>query len=72
MGFAEFCEEGWSVEAFDRLKSIISELDEEIAKAEGGNKAAGTRVRQAMQDVKAAAQDIRQQILELRKDDSSS
>ncbi len=55
------------MEAFDRLKSIVASLDEDIAKAEGGNKAAGTRVRQAMQDIKSIAQDIRQQILDLRK-----
>ncbi|TVS08240.1 MAG: histone H1 [Phycisphaerales bacterium] len=55
------------MEAFDRLKGIVASLDEDIAKAEGGNKAAGTRVRQAMQDIKSIAQDIRQQILDLRK-----
>lgn len=59
------------MESFERLKQMVNELDEEVAKAEGGNKAAGTRVRQAMQDIKAAAQDVRQQILELRKDSSS-
>ena len=64
-------EEGRRVESFERLKQLVNELDEEVAKAEGGNKAAGTRVRQAMQDIKAAAQDVRQQILELRKDSSS-
>lgn len=55
------------MEAFERLKGIVASLDEDIAKAEGGNKAAGTRVRQAMQDVKSIAQEIRQQILDLRK-----
>lgn len=56
------------MESFDRLKQLVNELDEEVAKAEGGNKAAGTRVRQAMQEIKAAAQEVRQQILEIRKD----
>ncbi|MCC5786622.1 MAG: hypothetical protein JJU33_07980 [Phycisphaerales bacterium] len=59
------------MEAFDRLKGIVASLDEDIAKAEGGNKAAGTRVRQAMQDIKSIAQDIRQQILDLRKTEES-
>lgn len=35
-------------------------------KAEGGNKAAGTRARQLMQDIKNAAQEVREKILELR------
>ncbi len=59
------------MEAFDRLKDIVASLDEDIAKAEGGNKAAGTRVRQAMQDIKSMAQEIRQQILDLRKTEES-
>ncbi len=57
------------MESYDKLKTVISSLDEDIAKAKGGNKAAGTRVRQAMQEVKNLAQDIRKQILDLRKDD---
>jgi len=32
----------------------------------GGNKAAGTRARQTMQDIKNTAQNIREKILELR------
>lgn len=54
------------MEAFDQLKKLIAEVEEDIAKAEGGNKAAGTRVRQVMQDIKNAAQDIRAKILEIR------
>jgi hypothetical protein len=36
-----------------------------MAKAFGGNKAAGTRVRKAMQDIKAVCQDIRVKVLEV-------
>ena len=43
-----------------------------MSKALGGNKAAGTRVRQAMQDVKAAAQEIREGILTLRGSDEET
>jgi hypothetical protein len=57
------------VEEFDKLKARIADVEEDLAKAEGGNKAAGTRVRSAMQDVKNLAQDIRKKILELRSDD---
>ena len=54
------------MEEFDNLKARIADAEEDLAKAEGGNKAAGTRVRTAMQDVKNLAQDIRKKILELR------
>lgn len=54
------------MEAFENLKKLIMEVEEDLRKAEGGNKAAGTRVRQAMQDIKNTAQEIRQKILELR------
>ncbi len=60
------------VEAFERLKKIVTSLDEDMSKAMGGNKAAGTRVRQAMQDVKSAAQEIREGILTLRASDEES
>lgn len=54
------------MEEFDQLKSRLAAAEEDLAKAEGGNKAAGTRVRSAMQDIKNLAQDIRKRILELR------
>lgn len=54
------------MESYERLKQIVAEIEDDIQKAKGGNKAAGTRVRGAMQDVKKVAQEIRQQILELR------
>ena len=54
------------MEAFDNLKKLVAQAEEDLAKAEGGNKAAGTRVRTTMQDITNAAQEIRQKILELR------
>ena len=59
------------MESYDRLVRIVEEVAEEVRKAEGGNKAAGTRVRKAMQDVKKAAQDLRVGILDSRGDESS-
>lgn len=56
------------MEAYERLKQLIAEAAEDISKAEGGNKAAGTRVRKIMQDIKQAAQDVRVGILEARSD----
>lgn len=57
------------MEAYDRLVKLIESAADDVAKAEGGNKAAGTRVRGIMQDVKNAAQDVRKDILEARKED---
>jgi len=54
------------MEEFDLLKRLVAEIEEDVKKAEGGNKAAGTRVRKAMQEVKAAAQEVRKKILEVR------
>ncbi len=45
---------------FDDLKSFVDSLEEDFGKFyDKGNKAAGTRVRKAMQELKAMAQDIR-------------
>lgn len=56
---------------FENLKQLVVAAEDDVAKAEGGNKAAGTRVRKAMQDIKDAAQDIRKKILELRSEGES-
>jgi hypothetical protein len=54
------------MDAYERLKKLIEEVADDVAKCEGGNKAAGTRVRKGMQDIKAAAQDVRKSVLESR------
>ena len=51
---------------YERLKELVAAVEEDLLKAEGGNKAAGTRVRKQMQDIKAAAQEVRKKILEVR------
>jgi hypothetical protein len=33
------------MDAYERMKKLIAECDEDVKKAIGGNKAAGTRVR---------------------------
>jgi hypothetical protein len=48
------------------MKKLIVECDDDIKKAVGGNKAAGTRVRKTMQEVKECAQSVRQGVLNLR------
>jgi len=54
------------MEEYDRLKEVVASAEEDVLKADKGNKAAGTRVRKAMQDVKQAAQVVRKRVLELR------
>jgi hypothetical protein len=51
---------------YERLKQLVDAAADDVAKAEGGNKAAGTRVRKAMQDIKNTAQEVRKKILEVR------
>ncbi len=60
------------MEAYDRLVKLVSEVEDDIRKAEGGNKAAGTRVRKSMQDIKQAAQDVRQAVLDAREREDAS
>ena len=54
------------LEAYERLKQLVASAEEDVRKTEGGNKAAGTRVRKIMQDVKNAAQDVRKSVLASR------
>lgn len=54
------------MQEFENLKKLIAEIEDDVAKAEGGNKAAGTRVRKQMQDIKNMAQEVRTKILEMR------
>jgi len=54
------------MQEYEALKQLVESVAEDVAKAEGGNKAAGTRVRKSMQDIKNAAQEVRKKILEVR------
>ena len=54
------------MQTYESLKTLVAEIEADINKAEGGNKAAGTRVRKQMQDIKKAAQAVRNTILEIR------
>ncbi len=54
------------MQEYETLKRLVAEADDDVQKAVGGNKAAGTRVRKKMQEIKSAAQNVRQKILEGR------
>jgi hypothetical protein len=54
------------MQEYEDLKVLVAEVENDILKAEGGNKAAGTRVRKQMQKIKQAAQLVRNRVLEIR------
>ncbi len=58
--------------SFNELRRLIDEAQDDVQKADGGNKAAGTRVRKKMQEIKNQAQEVRKQVLETRGDDTST
>lgn len=52
---------------FEELKALIASLEGDADKFYNkGNSAAGTRIRKGMQDLKNAAQAIRQEVQELK------
>jgi hypothetical protein len=51
------------MDSLDKLQGLVESCREDYNKAKGGNKAAGTRVRKAMQEIKNLAQDIRKEML---------
>lgn len=54
-------------EIYEKLKNIVNNTTEDLDKfADNGNKAAGTRVRNAMQEVKKLAQELRVAIQEAK------
>jgi hypothetical protein len=54
------------MQEYEKLKALVAEIEADMSKAIGGNKAAGTRVRKQMQEIKQAAQAVRNKILEIR------
>jgi len=54
------------MQQYEDLKVLVAEIEADVNKAEGGNKAAGTRVRKQMQQIKQAAQAVRNEILAKR------
>jgi hypothetical protein len=57
------------MQEFETLKRLVIEAEDDISKAKGDNKAAGTRARKKMQEIKDAAQGIRKKILEGREEE---
>lgn len=51
---------------FEAIKQKIAEIDGDVSKFYGGNNAAGSRVRKAMQELKDLAQELRKDVLETK------
>ena len=51
---------------YQQLVKLVQEAEPDLQKAAGGNKAAGTRVRKTMQEIRSRAQEIRVKVLETR------
>ncbi len=58
-------------ESYEKLVRLVEEIREDVEKAESGNKSAAVRVRKQMQEIKKVAQDIRGEMMELKKAKSS-
>jgi hypothetical protein len=54
------------LQSYEQLKTLVMSAEDDVRKAAGGNKAAGTRVRKLMQEIKNAAQAVRVKVLETR------
>ena len=55
------------MQSYDELVRLVNDVRQDLEKAEvKSNRAAGTRVRKAMQDIKKAAQRVREDVLKLR------
>ncbi len=54
------------MDKFEALRELLASVDDDYQKAKGGNKAAGTRVRKALQEVRTTAAELRKEILEYR------
>lgn len=54
------------IQEYEALKQLVDSAAEDVHKAAGGNKAAGTRVRKLMQEIKNASQELRKKVLEVR------
>jgi hypothetical protein len=63
---------GRFVDKYEQLKELLASCEEDYQKAKGGNKAAGTRVRKVLQEVRNTAAELRKDILEFRTEASSS
>jgi hypothetical protein len=51
---------------YEKIKQLVAQMDADTQKFYGGNNAAGTRVRKALQEIKKACNDMRGDVQEVR------
>jgi hypothetical protein len=55
------------MQSFEKIKELVASTEGDVAKfSEKGNKAAGTRIRLVMQELKKLAQDVRVEVQEAK------
>lgn len=59
-----FTDRETNMQSFENLKKLVNEAEDDLKKGFGGNKAAKVRSRKKMQEIKAAAQQIREELLD--------
>lgn len=55
-----------TVAKLEEMKAVIAECEKEAARFDKGIKTGGTKVRKAMQQIKAIAQEIRSRVAEIK------
>ncbi len=60
------------MQSYEKLLAVLNGAREDIEKAAGGNRAAGTRARKHMQEVRSVAQEVRAAILAGREEPPKS
>ena len=50
------------MENVQKIQEILNSIETDVQKFAKGNKAAGTRIRKAMQEIKTTAQDVRVEV----------
>lgn len=58
------------METIEKIKALVESLSVDTTKFYQGNKSAGTRARKHCQELKSLAQQLRNEILEAKKDDN--
>ena len=54
------------MDSFNKIREILDQTEADVAKHESGNASAGTRVRNAMQEIKKLAQVVRTEVQEAK------
>ena len=57
------------MENVNRIQEVLNNVQTDVEKFGNGNKAAGTRIRKAMQEIKTLAQDVRTQVQTIKNSD---